>query len=81
MNKDKTVTVDELEELIELKYKVERSITRQFFKKVDVDNSGDLAPGEIVDFRFFFSSATVTLSLCSFFLHQINSFHLHTFCS
>ncbi|VDK72578.1 unnamed protein product [Litomosoides sigmodontis] len=51
MNKDKTVTVDELEELIELKYKVERSITRQFFKKVDVDNSGDLAPGEIVDFR------------------------------
>uniref|UniRef100_A0A0R3RNV7 Calmodulin n=1 Tax=Elaeophora elaphi TaxID=1147741 RepID=A0A0R3RNV7_9BILA len=50
MNKDKTVTIDELEELIELKYKVERSITRQIFKKVDVDNSGDLAPGELVDF-------------------------------
>uniref|UniRef100_A0A915PV25 EF-hand domain-containing protein n=1 Tax=Setaria digitata TaxID=48799 RepID=A0A915PV25_9BILA len=51
MNKDKLVTVDELEQLIELKYKVDRSITRQFFKKVDIDNSGDLAPGELVDFR------------------------------
>uniref|UniRef100_A0A1I8ERE6 EF-hand domain-containing protein n=1 Tax=Wuchereria bancrofti TaxID=6293 RepID=A0A1I8ERE6_WUCBA len=51
MNKDKTVTIDELEELIELKYKIDRIITRQFFKKVDVDSSGDLAPGELVDFR------------------------------
>nr|AAF64251.1 calcium-binding protein CBP-1 [Onchocerca volvulus] len=51
MNKDKIVTIDELEELIELKYKVDRLITRQFFKKVDVDNSGDLSPGELVDFR------------------------------
>ncbi|VDM22375.1 unnamed protein product [Wuchereria bancrofti] len=50
MNKDKTVTIDELEELIELKYKIDRIITRQFFKKVDVDSSGDLAPGELVDF-------------------------------
>ncbi|KAK6100488.1 EF hand family protein [Brugia pahangi] len=51
MNKDKTVTIDELEELIELKYKIDRIITRQFFKKVDVDSSGDLTPGELVDFR------------------------------
>ncbi|CAG9531739.1 unnamed protein product [Cercopithifilaria johnstoni] len=51
MNKDKMVTNNELEELIELKYKVERSITRQIFNKVDVDNSGDLSPGELVDFR------------------------------
>lgn len=53
MNKDKAVTIDELEELIELKYKIERIITRQFFKKVDVDNSNDLGPGELVDFRYF----------------------------
>lgn len=53
-NKDKTVTVDELEELIEQKYKVDRAITRQFFEKVDVDLSGDLNPGEIVDFRFIY---------------------------
>ncbi|VDN01173.1 unnamed protein product [Thelazia callipaeda] len=50
-NKDKLVTIDELEELIELKYKVDRSVTRQFFDKVDVDHSADLTPGEIVDFR------------------------------
>lgn len=62
MNKDKSITVDELEELIELKYKVERLITRQFFKKVDVDNSGDLSPGELVDFRYFHIP---TLSICN----------------
>uniref|UniRef100_A0A915C7S0 EF-hand domain-containing protein n=1 Tax=Parascaris univalens TaxID=6257 RepID=A0A915C7S0_PARUN len=50
-NRDKTVTLDELEDVIEQKYKVDRSNTRQFFEKVDADNSGDLSPGEIVDFR------------------------------
>lgn len=71
MNKDKTVTIDELEELIELKYKVERSVTRQFFKKVDVDNSGDLAPGELVDFRYFHLQK---LSY-HFFQHDFSHFH------
>uniref|UniRef100_A0A0N5ASJ6 Calmodulin n=1 Tax=Syphacia muris TaxID=451379 RepID=A0A0N5ASJ6_9BILA len=51
VNKDKIVTVDELESSIEHKYNVDPKITRQFFEKVDVDNSGDLSPGEIVDFR------------------------------
>uniref|UniRef100_A0A1I7ZKK3 EF hand n=1 Tax=Steinernema glaseri TaxID=37863 RepID=A0A1I7ZKK3_9BILA len=50
-NKDKRVTVDELETLIEAKYHVDPAITRQYFDKVDVDSSGDLNPGEIVDFR------------------------------
>uniref|UniRef100_A0A9J2PP35 EF-hand domain-containing protein n=1 Tax=Ascaris lumbricoides TaxID=6252 RepID=A0A9J2PP35_ASCLU len=50
-NRDKTVTLDELEDVIEQKYKVDRSNTRQFFEKVDADDSGDLSPGEIVDFR------------------------------
>ncbi|KAK0418049.1 hypothetical protein QR680_013347 [Steinernema hermaphroditum] len=50
-NKDKRVTVDELEALIEAKYHVDPAITRQYFDKVDVDSSADLNPGEIVDFR------------------------------
>ncbi|TKR67962.1 hypothetical protein L596_024027 [Steinernema carpocapsae] len=50
-NKDKRVTVDELEALIEAKYHVDPAITRQYFDKVDVDASADLNPGEIVDFR------------------------------
>lgn len=74
MNKDKTVTIDELEELIELKYKVERSVTRQFFKKVDVDNSGDLAPGELVDFRYFH------LQKLSYHFFQHDFFSLSLFC-
>ncbi|VDM43591.1 unnamed protein product [Toxocara canis] len=50
-NRDKIVTLDELEDVIEQKYKVERANIRQFFEKVDADGSGDLSPGEIVDFR------------------------------
>lgn len=51
VNKDKIVTVDELESSIEHKYNVDPKVTKQFFEKVDIDGSGDLSPGEIVDFR------------------------------
>ncbi|KJH48727.1 EF hand [Dictyocaulus viviparus] len=50
-NHDGLVTVDELAELIENKYRVPFDITDIFFEKVDVDSSGDLIPAEIVDFR------------------------------
>ncbi|VDK50452.1 unnamed protein product [Anisakis simplex] len=51
-NHDKSVTLDELEDAIEQKYKIDRPNIRLFFEKVDVDSSGDLNPGEIVDFRY-----------------------------
>ncbi|KAJ1374345.1 Secreted protein acidic and rich in cysteine Ca binding region [Parelaphostrongylus tenuis] len=50
-NRDHLVTVDELAHLIENKYSVPLDITKMFFHKVDVDDSGDLIPAEIVDFR------------------------------
>ncbi len=50
-NKDKAVTVDELESLIEAKYHIIPAFTQQIFQRVDADDSGDLNPAEIVDFR------------------------------
>uniref|UniRef100_A0AC34RQP3 EF-hand domain-containing protein n=1 Tax=Panagrolaimus sp. JU765 TaxID=591449 RepID=A0AC34RQP3_9BILA len=50
-NRDKKVTLDELQTLIEEKYSLDPAITAEFFQKVDVDFSDDLNPGEVVDFR------------------------------
>uniref|UniRef100_A0A914KQA1 EF-hand domain-containing protein n=1 Tax=Meloidogyne incognita TaxID=6306 RepID=A0A914KQA1_MELIC len=50
-NRDKQITLDELERLVKDRYKLEPTLIRRFFDKVDVDRSGDLNPGEIVDFR------------------------------
>ncbi|KAF8359033.1 cbn-1 [Pristionchus pacificus] len=50
-NGDGKVTVDELSELITDKYGIAEEETIKMFQKVDVDQSGDLMPAEIVDFR------------------------------
>uniref|UniRef100_A0A914PNC8 EF-hand domain-containing protein n=1 Tax=Panagrolaimus davidi TaxID=227884 RepID=A0A914PNC8_9BILA len=50
-NRDKKVTLEELQTLTEEKYSLDPATTAEFFSKVDVDFSGDLNPGEIVDFR------------------------------
>ncbi|KAI6201582.1 Calcium-dependent protein kinase 1 [Aphelenchoides besseyi] len=50
-NRDKHVTVEELEKIVQEKYNVDPTITRHLFGKVDVDSSSDLSAGEIVDFR------------------------------
>lgn len=50
-NRDKLVTIDELEQIVKDRYKIDTAATRRFFDKVDVDRSGDLNSGEIVDFR------------------------------
>ncbi|UMM20816.1 hypothetical protein L5515_015946 [Caenorhabditis briggsae] len=45
------VTFDEIAVLIEQKYGIPRNMIKTFFEQIDVDNSGDLMPAEIVDFR------------------------------
>uniref|UniRef100_A0A1I7TG46 Calmodulin n=1 Tax=Caenorhabditis tropicalis TaxID=1561998 RepID=A0A1I7TG46_9PELO len=45
------VTFDEIALLIEQKYGIPRNMIKMFYEKIDVDNSGDLMPAEIVDFR------------------------------
>ncbi|KAF1768179.1 hypothetical protein GCK72_008141 [Caenorhabditis remanei] len=45
------VTFDEIALLIEQKYGIPRNMIKAFFEQIDVDNSGDLMPAEIVDFR------------------------------
>uniref|UniRef100_A0A915CZT3 EF-hand domain-containing protein n=1 Tax=Ditylenchus dipsaci TaxID=166011 RepID=A0A915CZT3_9BILA len=50
-NRDKLVTIDELEQIVKDRYHVEPATTKKFFDRVDVDRSGDLNAGEIVDFR------------------------------
>ncbi|GMT18148.1 hypothetical protein PFISCL1PPCAC_9445, partial [Pristionchus fissidentatus] len=50
-NGDNKVTVDELSQLITDKYGIPEEETVKMFQKVDVDQSGDLIPAEIVDFR------------------------------
>ncbi|VDN29034.1 unnamed protein product [Gongylonema pulchrum] len=40
-----------MKEPIDLKYNVDPEVTRQFFEQADADSSGDLSPGELVDFR------------------------------
>ncbi|CAI2347264.1 unnamed protein product [Caenorhabditis sp. 36 PRJEB53466] len=45
------VTFDEIALLIEQKYGIARNMIKTFFEQIDIDNSGDLNPAEIVDFR------------------------------
>lgn len=45
------MTLPELAGLIQAKYGVPPATTAHFFDEVDVDNSRDLIPAEIVDFR------------------------------
>ncbi|CAL2034977.1 unnamed protein product [Caenorhabditis brenneri] len=45
------VTFDEIALLIEQKYGIPRNMIKTFYEQIDVDNSGDLMPAEIVDFR------------------------------
>uniref|UniRef100_A0A914HCV2 EF-hand domain-containing protein n=1 Tax=Globodera rostochiensis TaxID=31243 RepID=A0A914HCV2_GLORO len=51
LNRDKLVTLDELETLVRERYKLGLAVTRKHFNKADLDRSGDLNAGEIVDFR------------------------------
>ncbi|KAI6176861.1 Calcium-dependent protein kinase 1 [Aphelenchoides bicaudatus] len=50
-NRDKIVSVDELEKIVQEKYNIDPSVTRHIFQKVDIDRTNDLIAGEIVDFR------------------------------
>uniref|UniRef100_A0A8R1I7M0 EF-hand domain-containing protein n=1 Tax=Caenorhabditis japonica TaxID=281687 RepID=A0A8R1I7M0_CAEJA len=50
------VTFDEIALLIEQKYGIPVQQIRKFFEQIDVDNSGDLNPAEIVDFRHLIRS-------------------------
>ena len=56
------MTLEELQTLIEEKYSLSPEVTAEFFNKVDVDFSGDLNPGEIVDFRLVFRNKLMRLN-------------------
>ncbi|KAL3068346.1 hypothetical protein niasHT_030637 [Heterodera trifolii] len=51
LNRDKLITLDEVQTLVKERYKLGSAVTRKHFDKADLDKNGDLNAGEVVDFR------------------------------